>query len=556
MIYKFKINGQKERYERLQIDISRKSDIKYIKVITPSGRTDKILPFKPQPVSFYYTDEGIEKSSVTEDYYYACRYTPEEVGEFIFEAWNDTEIIATEKLQIAEGTSHGYVEVSKKDKRYFSYTDGTPFFWLGINLCFPAFYSISSGQEFGYTSDSETIGLRQYERWLKKCAQNGVNVVRLWLGHVYWSPDTEDIYKLNDSQWAKIDMIVALARKYKIKLKLTLEHFRTFGEILLPKPFHKVLRDKDVLCQSMEEWMTDERWANAWLYKVHELAKRYSGDTTVCMIELWNEMNAISTKDKSIMVKWNEKMLPKVKALFPRQLVTNSLGSLDSEKTQKHYRDFCWDATEVMQVHRYLDQGAKLDVCRGAIIPSVKEAFDFMLTDEKPLLLAETGAVNNCHSGEFKYYPADDRGIIFVDCVYTPIFLGSAGCGNIWHWESYVENKKLFKYFSPLKQLTDGIDFANESYKAIDASTTDAHVLLLKGKTNCIGFIRNKKDTWFSYLRDDTDVCPIKELKLDLGASAAELYPIWQEDTSSVRITNGSVAFENVLYGTLFKIVY
>ena len=555
MSLRMEILGERECYGRIEIAFDEDANITHVRVITPSGKEETLLPFYRQFAAFTYDGEGLEHTAATGEGRLACRYTPEECGRFVLEAWRGQDRLAACEVDIARGRAHGYVEVSKKDRRYFAYTDGTPFFWRGINLCYPTPYEVSNGSEFGKSDGTATMGLRQYSRWLRRCAENGVNVVRLWLGHTYFTPDTEQLYQLDLLQWEKLDRIVSLAREYGIRLKLTLDHFRHFGEAAAPNIFYKAYSDGEVACQSAEEWLRDGRWADGWLYKVSELAKRYAGDPTVCMIELWNEMNGVRTSKREYLTAWNRSMLPRVKALFPRQLVTNSLSSLDGDWAQDYYRSFCWDIFDVLQVHRYLDQGAGFKICGGAVIPSICEAMAFVRSEEKPFLLAETGAVNNRHSGEFKYYSCDDRGIIFVDCVYTPVFLNSAGCGNIWHWDRrYVESKNLYKYFAPLASLTEGVDFPEEQFRAVDLSTDDAYVLLLCGRTVSLGFVRNKADSWFSTLRDGHPVGAIERVTLPLAATAARLYPIWEEDTASLHIEDGHPVLENVRYGALFRL--
>ena len=271
------------------------------------------------------------------------------------------------------------------------------------------------------------------------------------------------------------------------------------------------------------------------------------------MIELWNEMNCVGG-GYPLILEWNEKILPRVKALFPHQLVTNSLGSLDCDPTLEHYKAFPWDKTDSLQIHRYLDQGAPYKICGESPIPSIKEAFDLMRTNECPMLLAETGAVNNCHSAEFKYYSADDRGIIFVDCVYTPIFVGSAGCGNIWHWDRrYVESKNLYRYFKPLLKLVDGVDLAAESFEPIDLSTDEAYVLLLKGRSTSLCFVRNKSDSWTNTLRDMNEP-KTAECEFKIDGKALEVIPIWDDEPAKITLQNGFVHINNMRSGAMLKI--
>ena len=547
------------KYERIDFKVCE--DVEFIKIIRPDGDVDTVYPFKHQPIKLRYDEEGIEfiEPIGTEEMH--CRYTPDFTGEATVEFYGEKKTIS--KLNVLPSNSHGYVEIGKTDGKYFAYSDGTPFFSVGINTAFPTVYGKSSGSEFGLLGAYRYIGLRQYERWFKKLSENGVNVARVWIGHEYFNPDTEQIYELDYKQFSKIDELLELAKKYSIKLKLTLEQFRFFDYERVAnsasydddifRKFNKRLYDGNVRCESSEEWLTNDRWKKAWLYKIEEFAKRYSGDTAIFEIELWNEMNCLC--NFKLVTEWNNEMLPKVKKMFPKNLVCNSLGSFESEYVKQLYNSFCWDKSDFIQIHRYLDQGAPYDDCRENMLDVVKGAFEKM-TSDKPLFLAETGAVNNCHSGPFRFYVNDDRGILFADSVYTPVFLKSAGTGNIWHWdERYVEFKNLYHMFKPIKEIVEGVDFENEAFECADLSNERVSLLLLKGKTVTLGYVRNRDDNWKNVLRDLKAADPVESFEFDLdGAKAISCYPIWQEDRTTAELNDGIVSLKNIDYGTLFKV--
>ena len=546
-------------YDRLDFQVSE--DTSYVKILRPDGKTDTVYPFRFQPISVTYDEEGLEKIAPSGEVEFHFRYTPDFVGEGRLEIHGAE--IRTEVLTVSPCENHGYVEVGKTDSRYFAYTDGTPFFSVGINAAFPTAYTVSDRTEFGLSTEYGYIGLRQYERWFKKLSQNGVNVARVWLGHTYFNPDTASAYVLEDVKFSKIDRLFELARQYGIKLKLTVEQFRYFDYEKIAdsagyaddifRKFNKRLYESDVRCENSTEWLTDDRWKKAWLFKVNELAKRYAGDTTLFALELWNEMNCMA--DFETVVAWNEEMLPEVKKLFPKNLVCNSLGSMDSEPMIEQYHRFCWDKSDFVQIHRYLDQGAPCRACGDTPLAMMQSAFELMKTD-KPLFIAETGAVNNCHSGPFKFYVNDDRGILFADTVYPPVFLKSAGTGNIWHWdERYVEFKNLYAMFRPISGLVAGVAFENEHFESLDLSNEAVWLLLLKGKTVSLGYIRNKADNWKNTLRDMNDVKPVERFEFSLeGAADISCVRIWQEDKTAAKIIDGVVRFENIRFGTLFKI--
>jgi hypothetical protein len=59
-------------------------------------------------------------------------------------------------------------------------------------------------------------------------------------------------------------------------------------------------------------------------------------------------------------------MLGEVKESFPVNLVMQSLGSFDNEKIRPVYtKMMLLPGNEVAQIHRYLDPGARMEVCKG-----------------------------------------------------------------------------------------------------------------------------------------------------------------------------------------------
>ena len=545
----------------MQIKVFERVEIKFEKEIASAmlacdtlRDSLRLQPFVLQPVKFLYDEEGIEHCVQTDERFSAVRFTVKREGTYTLDiAFKDGKTYR-ERFDAVGFSDNGYIQVSKKDARYFEYFNGSPFFPIGINLAFPRRIPVSNKKEFGISGDIAFMGMRQYERWFKRCAQCGVNMARVWVGHEYFSPDTTDANVFEYAQFSKIDKLVELAKKYNIKLKLTLEQFRSFrydadGKDNISRHFDKKLYLNGKQCDSIGQWLSDREWKDAWLNKVNEFAKRYAGDTTIFAIELWNEMNCLGDINE-----WNREMLPAVKALFPDQLVVNSLGSLDNKYSLANYLSFPWECADFKQMHRYLDQGAIFEDTKNDPIEVIQKGLQLIDKQDMPLLVAETGAVNNNHSGEFKYYSCDDRGIIFIDCVYTPVFLCSAGCGNIWHWdERYVESKNLYKYYKPLADLICGIDFAKENFKSYDLSNDDAYLFILQGKTVNLGFVRNRSDSWKNVLRDLNEPTPIEKLTTTLHCKKVVAYPIWENDTTKVYPENGSLTFANVLFGTIFK---
>lgn len=547
-------------YERIEREYCEQ--IKSCFLINDKGIKTEIHPFEYQPIELIYDEEGIEHLNKCGKVSYKIRFTVKEEGRYTLETTTEKGEIKREEFTAKGYCKKGFIGVKGKDKRYFSYSDGTSFYSVGINMAFPRACGVSDGKEFGLSGNVKYMGLRQYERWFKKCSENGVNVARVWMGHDYFSPDTEKADVFDAAQFTKIDMLLDLAKKYGIKLKLTIDQFRWFfydkkNNSNVFRYFNKNLYLNGEKCSSAKEWLTSDKWKEAWLNKIREFAKRYAADTEIFAIELWNEMNCLGEvwgQLYSEIYAWNEEMLPKVKKLFPDTMITNSIGSLDSEEVLGNYNAFCWNKCDFKQMHRYLDQGGMYTDTRNNPIEMLQYGVKRVKKENMPFFVAETGAVNNHHSGEFKYYSCDDRGMIFVDCVYTPVFLGCAGCGNIWHWdERYVESKNLYKYYKPLKNMLNGVDFQNEEFEPQDFSDDKLYIFILNGKTVSLGFIRNKSDSWKNVLRDLKEPQTVEEKSISLSGKTVIDYKIWEDDSTKISIYKDKIKFENILYGTIFK---
>ena len=110
--------------------------------------------------------------------------------------------------------------VSKVDSRYFANEDGKTFVPVGCNICFPRMYDAASS---GSRAECE----ERFFGWLRKFAANGGNFTRIWLGHSFFEIMPERAGEYDPAAEATLKRTVKLCEELGIKLKLTLESFRT-----------------------------------------------------------------------------------------------------------------------------------------------------------------------------------------------------------------------------------------------------------------------------------------------------------------------------------------
>ena len=172
---------KKKCYERIEREFKEKP--KSIYLVDENKKVIELFSFEYQPVRIEYDNEGIEHLYPEGDICHKIRFTLKSKGKYILQITFESGESKNEEFVAEENIDEGYIEVSKKDRRYFSYSSGKDFYPIGVNLAFPRACGVSNGKEFGLSGKFRYMGLRQYERWFKKCAENGVNLVRIWVGH-------------------------------------------------------------------------------------------------------------------------------------------------------------------------------------------------------------------------------------------------------------------------------------------------------------------------------------------------------------------------------------
>ena len=194
----------------------------------------------------------------------------------------------------------------------------------------------------------------------------GGNFVRIWLSNPFFDVEHGRSGEFDPERAKRIDALLALARKYGIRLKLCTEHFRHLGEGTQKwagKPQHLVANGGPA--KDTADFFQGEAGRRQYKRKLAWYADRYGSDPIVFGWELWNEMNAVRV---NVWRPWSAEMLPELHRLFPKNLAMQSLGSYDREASRANYRALCeLPGNDVLQVHRYLDLGASWKICHGPV---------------------------------------------------------------------------------------------------------------------------------------------------------------------------------------------
>jgi hypothetical protein len=297
----------------------------------------------------------------------------------------------------------------------------------------------------------------------------------------------------------------------------------------------------------MPDWLANETSRAQFRQKLAWFQKRFGDQPAVFAWELWNEINAVRGGDY---LAWSEAMLPELKRLFPKNMALQSLGSFDSPWAYKPYQRLCeMPNNDVAQVHRYLDLGAGLEICHGPADVLAADAVRELRawSPAKPVILAESGAVEARHTGPFKLYEQDTAGIILHDVVFAPFFAGAAGAGQCWHWGEYVDKNNLWPQFRGFAEVVRGIDPAAEHFEPLMIDHPRLRVCVLKGKRTWLVWCRDTENTWQAELQQGRAPDELANLAISLrdvvpvDGRTLRTYDPWKNTWSDATVENGSV---------------
>jgi hypothetical protein len=222
-----------------------------------------------------------------------------------------------------------------------------------------------------------------------------------------------------------------------------------------------------------------------------------------------------------------------------------SLGSFDTARVRDQYgRHSRMPGNDIAQVHRYLDLGSELDICKAAVDTLAADAVRELrgYHPRRPVILAESGAVEPKHSGPFKLYAADRAGIILHDVLFAPFFAGAAGTGQIWHWDSYVAANKLWAQFGRFAAAVRGGDPVAERFEPVMIPHERLRVYALKGRRTLLAWCRDAQNTWETELRDGAVPERLEGAEIPIDRSGStRVYDPWTGEWSEAPLRAGRV---------------
>jgi hypothetical protein len=422
-----------------------------------------------------------------------------------------------------------YVRVSPRDARYLELSSGQPYIPIGLNMI--------GGP------DVET-----FETWLRALADNRGNYIRVWLSNPLWDVESKQSGVYDEEKARRIDAMLALCGQLGIRVKLTMEHFRSVGggrQAWADKPLHNSANGGTA--RDIADFFNGEASRALFVRKIAWYRERYGNRPVVYGWELWNEVDAVNRAmqpDGPDVLKWTETMLGELHRAFPKNMALQSLGSFDNVKKREIYRRHSlMPGNDLAQVHRYLDLGAAWEICHQPVDLLAADAVRELLRMQpgKPVILAESGAVEPNHSGPFKLYAKDPEGTLLHDVLFAPFFAGAAGPGQIWHWDAYVAKNNLWHHFARFAEAVKDLDAPAEKLEPSMVDHPQVRIYVLSGRTQTLMWLRDKQNNWMTELRDGVAPRTLKGIRIAVPGAEARVYDPWTDAWTKVQADQGQV---------------
>ncbi len=416
------------------------------RVVSPSGASYDVPGFLYRP----YTrrlDGQTEKLDPAGAPEWRLRISPTEVGAYTLtvSVKDRTGTSSQDATFDSEPSpSPGFIHVSPRDRRFFEFDNGAPYYPIGANVC--------------WGGDRGTFS---YDDWFPAYGAQKCNYARIWLGPSWTTCALEQPGEPKDGKgygqfdlgnaW-RLDRIINEARDNGLYLMLCIDSYNE-------------LRSRD----AYPTWTTNPAnsdnggpltvWSQFWsdpvadrFYKnkLRYLVARYGAFTHVLSWEFWNEVDLVSDYDPAPVRGWHQRMGDALKALDPyHHMLTTSLADPMGDRSLQLLPQL-----DYVQTHYY----GGTDLAEAVAYQQSRKG-----SWGRPHYFGEVGA-----DASGPRIDADPEGMQVHVPMWASLATGASGAAVPWWWDNLIAPKKLYPLFGAVERFTAGIDWPAEGFQQTD----------------------------------------------------------------------------------------
>ncbi len=366
------------------------------------------------------------------------------------------------KFTVGPPAGRGFVRVSQKDRRFFEFTDGSPYFPLGHNI--RSTFDTRHDGAFPWEQRFDT-GTARYRDYFRDMAAAGETWAEVWFAP--WSLGLEwderwlgyhGVGQYNMRHAWEMDRVLDEAAKRGLLLNLVIHNHGKFSLFsdreFVDNPFNA---DNGGWLQSPEDYFTDPRALESFRKLMRYTIARWGYSRNVFAWELWSEFDLVGTKHgfykNPACVEWHRQMGRFIQELDPnRHLVASHVcgdyGHQDPALIALPEMDHC----PVDAYHTSPDP--------TAIVPLMKATAQFNNPYAKPVQITEFGgspmAANMAHLRATLH--AGLWGSVGVPMGGAPMF---------WWWMA-IDEENLYPVFQGVARFMADVDRRDPELRSSD----------------------------------------------------------------------------------------
>ncbi len=417
-------------------------------VRTPTGKVQKIPGFYTRDFQAQLVD-GKEVLNPNSPPQWHVRLCLTELGNHVVKVIgkdrHGSVTSETVTLRASETSLDGFIRVSAKNRNWFSFDSGKPYWPLGANACW-------GGEK----------GVSAYADWFKKSGDAGCNYSRLWLSPDWTTFALERTGKPEEGKglgqfdlgncW-RIDEALRLADKNGISLMLTLDSYNILRQKDASPYWDKTPhnRENGGPIRIWTTFWTSEVMDRLYKMKIRYLVARYGANPRVMAWELWNEVDLTQDFQYEPVIAWHRRMGQYLREIDPyKHLVTTSMADPMGKRELQLLPEL-----DYVQTHAYSE--------------NIAEAVAYQCSRKsqwgKPHYVGEFGA-----DAEGPRTKDDPLGLQIHDSLWTSLSMGSSGAAMSWWWDNYIDPQNLYPLYRVMADFVKGIDWVREDFQTIDAT--------------------------------------------------------------------------------------
>ncbi|MFW6211173.1 MAG: DUF5060 domain-containing protein, partial [bacterium] len=254
---------------------------------------------------YYWTPEG-EKIKTDGFFrkkdgegFFVSRFTPRTAGKWKYRAelYSEGKVVFQSPVRTFECTEEkqgpDFIGVSARDPLFFEFKDSKePFFAVGQSLCW------STGNV-----------MEDYERWMQRLSENGVNFIRIWMAPWSFGLETEALkdYGHRESQMKMLDEIIKMGEEKGIYIMLC---FLAHGEFSLDynsewknNPYN---RENGGMLELPGEFFVSKEAFETYRNRIRYICARWGYSPNVMAYEAINEAELTHDYSARTMKSWHK----------------------------------------------------------------------------------------------------------------------------------------------------------------------------------------------------------------------------------------------------------